>query len=102
MKNYGQEVKAARLKKGKSLQTVADSCGTFKGYICGIESGSVNPPSEKMTRKLVRVLGLNLDRMLALALLQKRKNASLQGILNVCEEMLDAKKAADELRKEAV
>ncbi len=90
MKNFGQEIRAARQQKGWSLAEVAQRVGTFKGYVCGIEKGTLNPPSERMTRKFVRVLGLNIDRMLALAILQKRKAATLQAIVNVGQEMLNA------------
>lgn len=90
MLNFGQEIKAARLKKGWRLQDVAQRVGTFKGYVCGIETCTINPPSERMTRKFVRVLGLDIDRMLALIVLQKRKAASLEAIVNVAQEMIAA------------
>lgn len=87
---YGEEVRAAINTKGLTLQRVGDRCGTFKGYISGICTGNLNPPSERMTRKLSRVLGLNVDRMLGLAVLQKRKSASLEGLRALCDEMIDA------------
>lgn len=99
MNSFGTEIKAARLAKKLSLQQVAERVGTFKGYCCGIETGSLNPPSERMTRKFCRTLGLNVDRMLALAVLHKRKGASLEAISTVCYEMMQAEK---ELRKAAV
>lgn len=109
MKTYSQEVKSGIRQKGLTLEAVAKKCRSHKGYISGIVNRKVNPPAEDMTRRLAKVLDLNVDRMLALAVIEKhttfgRASRALivQSLYNVCEEILEAERNAAELRKEAV
>jgi transcriptional regulator with XRE-family HTH domain len=59
MKSYGRVVYDARKAKGWTLQDVARRSGTHKGYISGIESRKVAPPSPKLSNKLAKALGLD-------------------------------------------
>lgn len=72
MKTFGERIGEARRRKGLSLSQVAKLTNTFKGYICGISKGSLNPPSPKMTAKLCKVLDLPFSEMLTLGWWEKR------------------------------
>lgn len=51
---FGQAVRKYRQDKGETLEKVAKACGTHKGYISGIENGTVNPPSVKVIQKFAK------------------------------------------------
>ena len=42
-REFGKAVRALRLKKGLTQQTLADACGLDIGYVGGIERGQRNP-----------------------------------------------------------
>jgi len=91
MTSYGSAVHKARLEKRLTLEEVADRCWTHKGYISGIENGKVSPPSQRLTRRLARVLGLHTGRMLAAGWWEKRPKGlglttTINYLLNVAEE----------------
>ena len=51
---FGEVVRKLRQEKGETLEKVAKACGTHKGYISGIENGTVNPPSVKVIQKFAK------------------------------------------------
>lgn len=71
MKSFGEIVRAARKSRLMSLKQLADAAGTFKGYICGIEKGTLNPPSPTMIRRLSQALGLDYNELLASSAFEK-------------------------------
>lgn len=99
MVTYQQEVADAIKQSGLTLHQIGRKIGSHKGYISGIQNGKVAPPSAKMTRRLAKILGLNGDRLVALALIEKRpRKLGLQALRNVVDELIDseAKEAAAE------
>lgn len=50
--SIGARLKALRLKKGKSLQEVADDAGVSKAHIWEIERGGSQNPSMELLKKL--------------------------------------------------
>ena len=55
MSNFGELIKKLRHERGMTLATVAREIGSNKGYVSGIETDKVNPPSAKLIRKLARL-----------------------------------------------
>jgi len=68
---FGELMKALRKQKGMTLDAVAKKVGTHKGYISGIETGNVNPPSVKMIRKFARTFGQDEKTLVRLAWVDK-------------------------------
>ena len=56
---FGAVIRARRKQHGLTLEQVAKRSGTHKGYISGIESGKVSPPTWRMTQKFAKVLDLD-------------------------------------------
>ncbi len=71
MKTFGQILRAALTERGVTMEAAAKATGTRKGYISGICSRKLNPPSPKLIRKLCKFLDLNEQEMLARASLEK-------------------------------
>lgn len=71
MPTFGSYIKDLRSLKGWTLQTLAEKCGTHKGYASGWETGSVNPPSPKIVKKLAAVLGVKELPLLLMAYAEK-------------------------------
>ena len=71
MTHFGALVKQLRKKKGLTLQDVASKVGSHKGYVSGIESGKVNPPSVKLIRKFAKLFGQDEKRLVLLAWVDK-------------------------------
>ncbi len=71
MNRFGAILKQKRIQNGWTLQEVARRLDTFKGYICGIENGTVNPPSARMTERLARLYGLDEEQMILLGYVEK-------------------------------
>lgn len=71
MRRFGQIIRKARMEKKYSLSKLANLVLTYKGYICQIESGKLNPPSPKMVDRLCIVLDLNFQDMMALSIFEK-------------------------------
>lgn len=72
MNEFGRRIKDARVERGLTLESLARSASTMKGYISSLEHGKVNPPSPKATRRLARALGLDPEVMVALGWYAKR------------------------------
>lgn len=68
---FGRHLKKLRNEKGLTLLALAEKVGTYKGYLCMIETGSVNPPGPGMTRRLAKILGASKDDLLLLAWAEK-------------------------------
>lgn len=68
---FGEYMKKRRKEKGMTLLALGKKVGTGKGYLSGIESGSVPPPSEKFLRKLAKSLGEDETQFLILASYEK-------------------------------
>ena len=71
MTRFGAVIKQRRLELGFSLQRAATRMHTYKGYICGIEMGSLNPPSPKMTEKMARVYKMDAASLILLGYVEK-------------------------------
>lgn len=71
MSHFGDLVRTLRKERGMILQEVAQKVGTHKGYISGIERGTVNPPSVKMIRKYAKALGQDPKHLVRLAWVDK-------------------------------
>jgi transcriptional regulator with XRE-family HTH domain len=69
--SFGCLVKQLRLSKGLRLADVAKRMGSHKGYVSGIENGKVSPPSPRMTKKLAKILGLDVLDLLEFAWVEK-------------------------------
>ena len=75
MERFGVVVKRVRLEKGWTLEQVAKKLGTHKGYVSGIETGKVNPPSAKLVRRYARTLGRDEKDLLRRAHTEKAPKA---------------------------
>ncbi len=86
MKTYGGILREAIKSRSLSLEKVAKAVGTYKGYISGICSRKINPPSSKLTRKLCKILDLDVSEMLARADFEKLESgvpySAFQALLN--------------------
>lgn len=71
MKKFGQIVREAITTKSLTLAQVAKGMSSHKGYVSGICTGTLNPPSPKMILKLCEILDLDYNHMLALAAFEK-------------------------------
>lgn len=89
MTRFSFEVRAARVKKGLTLDKLARRVGTHKGYLSGIEGDKVNPPSAKVVRKMAHVLEIPEDRLLALGVVAKMpRRLPLASLSAVVHEIL--------------
>jgi transcriptional regulator with XRE-family HTH domain len=68
---FGDRLREIRVKNNLTVDVMARSVGTHKGYISGIENGQVNAPSAKMIRKVARKYKEDLKELLILAWLDK-------------------------------
>jgi|FLYN01.1.fsa_nt_gi transcriptional regulator with XRE-family HTH domain len=90
-RRFGPLVRKLRRERGLSLVALARKIGTGKGYISGIESGSVPPPSAKMTAKMAQALAVDPVRMVLLGWIEKAPKL-IQGIVRKrFSDLLDAK-----------
>lgn len=71
MNRFGSLIRQKRMQRGWSLKQAADRLFTFKGYICGIERGTLNPPSPRMTQKMARLYGLDEEQLIMLGYVEK-------------------------------
>lgn len=55
MSNFGELIRRLRKDRGLTLADVAQAIGSNKGYVSGIETDKVNPPSPKLVRKLAKL-----------------------------------------------
>ncbi len=71
MDDFASVVKKARQDKRLTLESLALKLGSHKGYCSGIENRKVNPPSSKIVRKMAKIFGLDVKRLLILAEIEK-------------------------------
>lgn len=71
MATFGEQLKAARLARGLTLETVAKRINSHKGYVSGIERGKVNPPSARVVKKLAKLFNHVYEELLVDAELEK-------------------------------
>jgi transcriptional regulator with XRE-family HTH domain len=71
MKKFGEIVRETITEKKLTLAHVAKGMSSHKGYVSGICTRTLNPPSPRMIRKLCEILDLDYDHMLALAVFEK-------------------------------
>jgi len=71
LSHFGDRLRKLRRGRGLSLKVVADAIGTFKGYVCGIEGGKVNPPSVKIIKKIAKLFGQDVRPLVRLAWVDK-------------------------------
>jgi transcriptional regulator with XRE-family HTH domain len=97
MKTFFQLVRSERLAKGLTLSKVARAIRSHKGYISGIENAKVNPPSTKFVLRYAKVLGLDAQDLLALAVIAKLPRAlELNSLRSVLDRMIqDIEKATE-------
>jgi transcriptional regulator with XRE-family HTH domain len=96
MKTFGQIIKEARKSKDLTLEQVAKTCRTHKGYISGIENGVVRAPSPKIVPLLCKKLELDLERMAALAWWEKRpKSVTASAVLGLLEDVIVEQQQAE-------
>jgi transcriptional regulator with XRE-family HTH domain len=71
MNRFGTLIRQKRMERGWSLKQAAERLLTFKGYICGIERGTLNPPSPRMTQRIARLYGLDEEQLILLGYVEK-------------------------------
>lgn len=71
MCRFGQLVKRLRKEKGLTQHDVAKEIRTQKGYISGIETGRVKPPSLKIIKRYALLFGLDTRQLARLAWVDK-------------------------------
>ncbi len=71
MKDFASTLREARTQGGLTLEALARKAGTEKGYLSGIERRKVNPPSPRITKKLARTLGLDVQVLLVHAFVER-------------------------------
>lgn len=71
MKTFGILLKKLRLRKEWTLDELASRVGCRKGYLSGIESGALNPPSIKIVRKLAKIFKMDVRSLAWLAWREK-------------------------------
>lgn len=71
MERFGIILKKARKEQEWTLEKLANRLGTYKGYISGIESGKVPPPSIKFVAPMARILKLDARELSFLAWAEK-------------------------------
>jgi len=71
LSQFGDLVKARRKERGLTMEMLAAKIGSHKGYVSGIESGKVNPPSVKVIKKYAKVLGEDVRHLVRVAWVDK-------------------------------
>jgi len=67
MSNFGELLRRLRREQGYSLRTVARRLDTQKGYLSGIENGKVNPPSDRLVKRIAQMYRQDERMLLRLA-----------------------------------
>ena len=52
--DFGKRIRGLRKANGMTLDMLSAKSGMSKGYLSGIENGKVNPPVDRLVRKLAR------------------------------------------------
>ena len=68
---FGKKIREARKDLKLTLDDVAKKIKTSKGYLSEIENGKKNPPSDKMIRKLCKILKIDRKILLRLSHIDK-------------------------------
>jgi len=92
---YGEVVHRARKVLRLTLDGVGRRIKSQKGYISGIENGTVNPPSLKVTKRLAKALKLNVDSMLFHAVIEKAPAEIQQALREKLADLLYNEKYFD-------
>jgi len=71
MSMFGERIRSLRKERKLTLEQVAKKVGTHKGYVSGIETGKVRPPSVKLIRKLAKVFGQDEKSLVRMAWVDK-------------------------------
>jgi transcriptional regulator with XRE-family HTH domain len=71
LSHFGDLVRALRKERCWTLEAVARKIGTQKGYISGIETGKVAPPSVKVIKKYAKALGQDPKHLVRIAWVDK-------------------------------
>ncbi len=64
---FGEFIRREREVRGLSLRRMARMMGVSISYLCRIELGRDNPPSEPRMRDIVKIIDVDLDVLLAMA-----------------------------------
>jgi transcriptional regulator with XRE-family HTH domain len=71
LSHFGDLVKKLRKEKGLTLEAVAKKIGSHKGYVSGIETDKVNPPSVRLIKKFAKLFGQDARVLARLAWVDK-------------------------------
>ena len=71
MSMFGEQIRKLRKESRLTLEQVARKVGTHKGYVSGIETGKVRPPSVKLIRKLAKIFGQDEKKLVRMAWVDK-------------------------------
>lgn len=63
----GKEMRQARLRMGLTAQQVGDAAGVTRSWLAQVETGRIAQPDHEKLERIAPVLGLDLERMLALS-----------------------------------
>jgi transcriptional regulator with XRE-family HTH domain len=81
---FGKRLHELRMAKWLTLEVLSKKLGTSKGYLSGVENGKVNPPVDKLVRKIARLFGQPELDMLKLACYDKLSKE----LQDVCRDVL--------------
>ena len=59
--SFASRLKELRIKRGKSLQDVADAVGASKPHVWELERGTSKNPSLELVKKLANYFGVKID-----------------------------------------
>lgn len=76
--SLGTRLKESRLKKGVSLQVVADAVGASKPHIWELERGSSKNPSLDLIAKLAKYFGVTVDYLAGMNELDDEENSPVK------------------------
>jgi transcriptional regulator with XRE-family HTH domain len=93
------KIKELRLKKGVSLQSVADAVGASKPHIWELERGASQNPSLELVRKLAQYFGVTVDYLAGLDDIDT--NSSIQAFARELETKNLSQSDLDFLRQAA-
>ena len=69
--DFGKRIRELRKANGMTLDALSAKSGLSKGYLSGIENGKVNPPVDRLVRKLACLFNQDEIGLLKLAYLDK-------------------------------
>jgi len=86
MAKFGAIIRGLRMSHHLTLDQMAKKIGTHKGYICGIESGKVAPPSMKFIPKIAKLLGASVETLALHAYVEKAPKIIRETIVKALQE----------------